>query len=72
MSHSGGTPTKDLSSDHNTSVDTESASAWVATLSNIFEKYCEFHVCLRVHLGYIPPDSCRVQEGWHSLSHGLA
>lgn len=51
--HGGGTPTKDLSSDHNASVATECASAWVATLSNIFEKQCEFHIFLRMRLGYM-------------------
>jgi len=47
ITHSGGAYPKDLSSaGKSASADTE--SAWVATLSNIFEKRCEFHVFLAV------------------------
>jgi hypothetical protein len=57
ITHSGGTHPKDMSSAHSASADTE--SAWVATLSNVFEKRCEFHVFLKSYLGHIAYDSHR-------------
>ena len=56
ITHSGGTHPKDLSSARNrASFDTE--PAWVASLSNIFEEQCEFHVFLTLYLGHISSDS---------------
>ena len=57
ITHCGGTHPKDLSSARNSasaSADTE--SAWVATLSNIFEKQCRLHffrVCILITLRLI-------------------
>ena len=49
---------KDLSSAcNNASVDEESASALVASLSNILDKQCEYHAFLRMHASYITADS---------------
>ena len=49
---------KDLSSTcNNASVDEESASALVASLSNILDKQCEYHAFLRMHASYIAADS---------------
>ena len=67
ITHSGGAHPKALSSAHNsTSADTE--SVWVGTLSNIFEKRCEFHVFLRPYLGYITSDSSVIDNRLTSKS----
>ena len=42
---------------NNVSVDEESASALVASLSNILDKQCEYHAFLRMHASYITADS---------------
>jgi hypothetical protein len=55
ITYSGGAHPKDLSSARN-SASSDIEFAWVATLSNIFERQCEFHVVLRLYLGYIASD----------------
>lgn len=66
ISYNGSAHPKDLSSARN-NVSDDTESALVATLSNIFEKQCEFHVFLRLHLGYNAADSSTVNTLRKSL-----
>jgi hypothetical protein len=50
---------KDMSSARN-SASAGTESAWVVTLSNIFETRCRLHSFLGLYLSYIAPDSSRI------------